>query len=219
MLTILFALQAATAAPVSSAETPRHHRHLVPGWRRPTGLKDCRRCATARRIEEIKAAIAHAENQFIAGKYEGAQGTLYATINSTRGAEKRFPVAVGDLRRAEARVSTHLGETDYVRTGMVASRDALRRSGRGRSAHPGAAAADRRRDHDRGPACRPSSAAISDTGITARLRSAPTRRWRRTHSASGFRTFTGARCSAASVCTRGSRQSIVQPTGAHFRRR
>ena len=218
MLTILFALQAATAAPVSSAET----RDIIVTSTRleatERAWKDCRKrdCPPD---EEIKAAIAHAENQFIAGKYEGAQGTLYATINSTRGAEKRFPVAVGDLRRAEARVSTHLGETDYVRTGMVASRDAL--------------AAGLGEDDPRTLAQR---LLIADAIMTEDLRlpvvggnfrygdhrEAALRTYEKVAQDAqrlGFSDLYGRALLRRVGRTRGSRQSIVQPTGAHFRRR
>jgi len=121
---LLLALQATAAPAVPLADT----RDIVVTATRLEATerlwRDCRKrgCPAD---EEIRAAIAHAENLFVAGDYERSRRTLAATIGSTRGAAKRFPVAVGDLRRAEARVSGHLGETDLTRQGMTASRDAL----------------------------------------------------------------------------------------------
>lgn len=75
--------------------------------------------------QEIEAALGHGENLFVAGDYAQARSVLATTIRNTRGAAKRFPTQVGDLRRAEARVASHLGEDVQVRVGMLAARDAL----------------------------------------------------------------------------------------------
>lgn len=76
--------------------------------------------------EEIKAALVHAENLFVAGSYARARSVLSTTTNDTRQDAERYPVAVGDLRRASARIAAHMGENDDARRGMVASREALK---------------------------------------------------------------------------------------------
>ena len=52
---------------------------------------------------------------------------MATTTNNTRNAAARYPVAVGDLRRASARIAAHSGENGDARRGMVASRDALKK--------------------------------------------------------------------------------------------
>ncbi|USU08276.1 hypothetical protein NF700_14555 [Sphingomonadaceae bacterium OTU29MARTA1] len=124
MILLALSLQAVAAPSVAMVSEKRDI--VVIG----TPLKDSERYWQACRKrhcppdEEIKAALIHGENLFVAGDYRQSRAVLNATIANTRGSEARFPVAVSDLRRAEARVATHMGETEDVRRGMVASRDA-----------------------------------------------------------------------------------------------
>ncbi len=126
MILLALSLQAVAAPSVAMVSEKRDI--VVIG----TPLKDSERYWQACRKrhcppdEEIKAALIHGENLFVAGDYRQSRAVLNATIANTRGSEACFPVAVSDLRRAEARVATHMGETDDVRRGMVASRDALK---------------------------------------------------------------------------------------------
>ena len=72
-------------------------------------LRDClaRRCSPE---EDIAASLAHAENQFVAGDYEGARRTIKASIGRNDRFASRLPVQVSYLYRAGSRVAVHLGE-------------------------------------------------------------------------------------------------------------
>jgi hypothetical protein len=72
-------------------------------------LRDClaRHCSPE---EDIAASLAHAENQFVAGDYEGARRTLKASQRRNDRFASRIPVPVSGLYRAGARVAAHLGE-------------------------------------------------------------------------------------------------------------
>jgi tetratricopeptide (TPR) repeat protein len=76
--------------------------------------------------EEIRAALAHAENQFIAGEYRDAKSTLYKTVGRNRKFGAQYPIAVSDLFRARSRVAEHLGEPNDFRASVLAMRDVLR---------------------------------------------------------------------------------------------
>lgn len=72
-------------------------------------LRDCiaRRCPT---LEDIRATLTHAENQFVAGDYSGARRTLWQSRSRNRRAARQYPVAVSLLYRAGARITRHMGE-------------------------------------------------------------------------------------------------------------
>ena len=76
--------------------------------------------------EEARAALAHAENQFVAGTYEAARQTLQGTINRIKGAAKTYPVPVADVLRANSRIDLHLGESALYRYGQIDSLNALK---------------------------------------------------------------------------------------------
>jgi hypothetical protein len=76
--------------------------------------------------EEIKAALAHAENQFIGGEYRDAKSTLYKTVGRNRKFGGQYPVEVSDLFRARSRVAEHLGEPKDFRLAVLDMRDTLR---------------------------------------------------------------------------------------------
>lgn len=88
-------------------------------------LADCvaRQCPPD---QDIDATLAHAENQFLAGDFVDARTTMLASIKRNGGAAKRYPVAVADLHRANARIAAHLGEPEAPRQGQAASLLALR---------------------------------------------------------------------------------------------
>lgn len=75
---------------------------------------------------DIDASLAHAENQFVAGDYQGAHDTLRESIDRNRKYRSRYPVPVSDLYRAEATVSEHLGELTRQRHSIVNMRDTLK---------------------------------------------------------------------------------------------
>lgn len=76
--------------------------------------------------EDMRATLAHAENQFVAGKYEGSQQTLGASISRNKRFAKTLPVAVSDVMRAKGRIDLHLGEASLARIGSIESLGALR---------------------------------------------------------------------------------------------
>lgn len=76
--------------------------------------------------QEIAAALAHAENLFVAGDYLKARTTLQKTIGHVDRHAKRYPTAVGDIWRADARIAAHMGESDAMRIGQFESVDALK---------------------------------------------------------------------------------------------
>lgn len=72
-------------------------------------LRDCiaRHCPPE---EDIAATLAHAENQFVAGDYEGARRTTKASIGRNGRYDEQYPVPVSNLYRAGSRIAVHLGE-------------------------------------------------------------------------------------------------------------
>lgn len=76
--------------------------------------------------EEIRAALAHAENQFITGDYRDAKSTINKTVGRNRKHGGQYPIEVSDLFRASSRISEHLGEADQFRLAVLDMRDTLR---------------------------------------------------------------------------------------------
>jgi hypothetical protein len=76
--------------------------------------------------EEIRAALAHAENQFIGGEYRDAKSTLHKTVGRNRKFGAQYPIEVSDLFRARGRVAEHLGEPNDFRLAVLDMRDTLR---------------------------------------------------------------------------------------------
>jgi hypothetical protein len=76
--------------------------------------------------EDVKATLAHAENQFVQGDYKAARSTLLKSVGRNNDAAKQFPVPVSDLQRANARIAAQLGEGDSYRLSTLDSRDALK---------------------------------------------------------------------------------------------
>jgi hypothetical protein len=76
--------------------------------------------------QEIDAALAHAENQFVAGDYQKAQRTLSSSARRNRRHGRQYPVAVSDLLRASARVADHLGEGTLAHSTLLDAHRALK---------------------------------------------------------------------------------------------
>ncbi len=76
--------------------------------------------------EDVKATLAHAENQFVAGDYKDARGTLLKSVGRNRREAKAYPVPLGDLHRANARIAAHLGERESYQAATIDSREALK---------------------------------------------------------------------------------------------
>lgn len=125
--TILIALAASTAS-VAFAGAEQDREIVVVGQ----SLKDTEKAwqdCIARGCppdEEIRAALAHAENQFITGDYRDARSTLSKTVGRNRKHGKEYPIEVSDLFRASSRIAEHLGEGDLFRLSVLDMRDTLR---------------------------------------------------------------------------------------------
>lgn len=78
-------------------------------------LADClaRRCPPA---EDIEASAAHAENLFVAGRYDDANTVLQKSIGRNHRHARDLPVPVAGLFRAHSRVAAHLGEGNQYRS-------------------------------------------------------------------------------------------------------
>lgn len=88
-------------------------------------LKECiaRKCPVD---QDVAATLAHAENQFVAGKYADARKTLLAGRARTQRFAKQYPVPVSNLLRANARIAAHLGEGEAYRVGTYDTLSALK---------------------------------------------------------------------------------------------
>ena len=88
-------------------------------------LKECiaRHCPVD---EDVAATLQHAENQFVAGDYKDARGTLLASLGRNKDGAKQFPVLVASLYRANGRIAAHLGEGESYRISTIDSIDALK---------------------------------------------------------------------------------------------
>lgn len=65
--------------------------------------------------EEIDRTLAHAENQFIAGRYKEARSVLNTAVARNDRFAGTYPRPVADLYRVTGRVAIHLGEGDAYR--------------------------------------------------------------------------------------------------------
>ena len=75
---------------------------------------------------DIKATLAHAENQFVEGDYRDARATLANALGRNRKHKAQFPIEVSDLLRANGNVAAHLGESDVYRLSVLDMRDTLK---------------------------------------------------------------------------------------------
>lgn len=76
--------------------------------------------------QDIKATLAHAENQFVEGDYRDARATLANALGRNRKHKAQFPIEVSDLLRANGNVAAHLGESDIYRLSVLDMRDTLK---------------------------------------------------------------------------------------------
>jgi hypothetical protein len=126
---ILAGLLVSTALPAFAEETKDREIIVIGQSLKETekAWQDCiaRGCPPN---EEIRAALAHAENQFITGDYRDAKSTLSKTVGRNRKHGDDFPIEVSDLFRANSRIAEHLGEGDVFRLSVLDMRDTLRDS-------------------------------------------------------------------------------------------
>ena len=76
--------------------------------------------------QDVAASVAHAENQFVAGDYTGAQRTLHASLGRNRKHGKAYPLEVSNLLRANSRVAEHMGEAKDFQLSVLDMRDTLK---------------------------------------------------------------------------------------------
>jgi hypothetical protein len=77
--------------------------------------------------EDVRATLAHAENQFVSGDYKNSRTTLLKSVGRNRKFGGQYPVPVSDLLRGNARVAAHLGESGDFQSSTIASRDVLKK--------------------------------------------------------------------------------------------
>ncbi|MFM5916057.1 MAG: hypothetical protein ACKOOL_00820 [Novosphingobium sp.] len=76
--------------------------------------------------QDMAATVAHAENQFVAGDYAGAQRTLHASLGRNRKHGKAYPLELSNLLRANSRVAEHMGEAKDFQLSVLDMRDTLK---------------------------------------------------------------------------------------------
>ena len=88
-------------------------------------LRDCieRHCPPD---QDVAATLAHAENQFVTGDYDGSRATMLASLRRNRRHGDEFPVPVSDLLRANSRIAEHMGEAQSFQSSVLGMRDTLR---------------------------------------------------------------------------------------------
>ena len=112
MKSLYFLPLLALSAPALAADEPNQQTIIVTGTslsQTERNLRDCiaRHCPPD---QDVAATLAHAENQFVAGDYEGARRTTKASIGRNNRFDDQYPVPVSNLYRAESRIAAHLGE-------------------------------------------------------------------------------------------------------------
>ncbi len=76
--------------------------------------------------QDVKATLAHAENQFVDGKYKDARSTLLSSLGRNRKHRDKYPVEVSDLLRANGNIAINLGEENSYRLSVLDMRDTLK---------------------------------------------------------------------------------------------
>lgn len=123
------ALAAPTALAQQASETTDNREIVVTG----RSLKDTAEALAACLArgcppdEDVAATLAHAENQFISGEYEGARSTLLKSLGRNRKHGQAYPVPVSDLLRANSRVALHMGEGKNFQLSVLDMRDTLKK--------------------------------------------------------------------------------------------
>ena len=136
MVLMLFLAQAAPASappakatvqPVTS-DTGANREIVVMGRPLPetrSALEAClaRRCPP---MDDMRATLAHADNQFVKGDIAGSRETLMKSIGRNRRFSKTYPIAVAGLFRANGRIAAHLGEGESYRMSTLDGYSALK---------------------------------------------------------------------------------------------
>ncbi|MDB5693123.1 MAG: hypothetical protein JWO81_2186 [Alphaproteobacteria bacterium] len=117
MSIVLLSLALSAATTTNAVAPPQAEQTIIvtgtPLRDTERALREClaRKCPPN---EDINAALAHAENLFVAGKYQDARSVTLAAIGRNHRYARTFPIDVSDLYRANSRIAAHLGEgRDY----------------------------------------------------------------------------------------------------------
>lgn len=126
----LFVTLLAFVAPTTTQESAsRPAPEIVVTGKRLSDTQNALDACVARKCppkEDIAATLAHAENLFVAGRYENAQTVAAAGIRRNRSHAAELPREVAGLFRAHARLSAHLGESHLERSSTADMVAALR---------------------------------------------------------------------------------------------
>lgn len=77
-------------------------------------------------MDDMRATLAHADNQFVKGDIAGSRETLMKSIGRNRRFAKTYPIAVAGLFRANGRIAAHLGEGESYRMSTLDGYGALK---------------------------------------------------------------------------------------------
>lgn len=129
MSLFVLSLIAATVQPVQ--EATRDEKPDIVVTARPVAstakaLENCLRNGCPPRVD-IAAALAHAENLFVAGRYGDGRRTTAAAIRRNKQFAAQFPIEVSNLMRANSRLAAHEGEGDVYRSSLLDMQDTLRK--------------------------------------------------------------------------------------------
>jgi hypothetical protein len=135
---LLLAQAASSTMPVQSAPSvgpqvrsvaPDTDRAIVVVGRRLEETRSALDACLARKcppMDDMRATLAHADNQFVKGDIAGSRETLMKSIGRNRRFAKTYPIAVAGLFRANGRIAAHLGEGDSYRMSTLDGYSALK---------------------------------------------------------------------------------------------
>jgi hypothetical protein len=76
--------------------------------------------------QDVKATLAHAENQFVEGDYKNARATLLKSIGRNRKHKDQYAIPVSNLLRANGNIAISLGEANAYKTSVLDMRDVIK---------------------------------------------------------------------------------------------
>jgi tetratricopeptide (TPR) repeat protein len=126
-LALAFAFTASAMAPAIAQEEAK--KEIVVTARSLKDTNDALRKCLERKCppdEDIKATLAHAENQFVEGDYKSARKTVLSSLGRNRKHKGGYPEELSNLLRANANIAEHLGEADAYRLSVLDMRDVLK---------------------------------------------------------------------------------------------
>ncbi|WP_231420820.1 hypothetical protein [Sphingomonas sp. Leaf205] len=115
--------------PQARSVAPDTDRAIVVVGRRLEETRSALDACLARKcppMDDMRATLAHADNQFVKGDIAGSRETLMKSIGRNRRFAKTYPIAVAGLFRANGRIAAHLGEGDSYRMSTLDGYSALK---------------------------------------------------------------------------------------------